>query len=791
MKAPVPADVVPGSQVEIEGFSNPGEFAPVVALATARLAGPGRRPLPLQVDNPAILSMEAENRWAAIQGTIRGVTYFENENLTLDMTVGGQPFAVRLLGESSPQALAGWIDSEAAIEGILSPMFDAWRHLQAFHLLAYSRRFIRIVKPAPPDPFAVPVTAIPELWEFQSLRSPDHRFKTAGVVTLAKRDGTVYLADGGNGLRIQTGFANPLRVGQRVEAAGFLPLQSTDRTLENAVWRSAGAGSLPSPVRATALEALGGSLDSRLIQLDAELLDSRISFGDRLLMLQAGNTMFTAYLEEPQPSQSVSDLRLGSMLRLTGVCAVRWDWQRTPPEVLSFRLLLRTPADVAIIQLASWWTLRHTLIILGFSFAGALLFLIWGVSLRARVRAQTGVIRAKLEREAHLESQLAEAQKMESIGRLAGGVAHDFNNLLTVINGYSALVLQGLRDDNQMRGPISEVLHAGERVADLTRQLLAFSRKQVHQPRPLNLNSLISEDEALLRRLLGERVRVTTRLAPALALVTADPGQIHQVLLNLAANGRDAMPQGGTLELVTVNVDIDAATASGRPEAAPGPYVMLAAADTGIGMDAETREHIFEPFFTTKSRTNGTGLGLSTVYGIVRQNHGFIEVESNPGEGSVFRIYLPAIRGVEPPLETPATASPTPNSGSATILVVEDSEPVRRLAADSLRQHGYRVLEAESGEAAARLVATLQQPIDLLLTDVVMPGMTGRQLAERIQALLPAVNVLFTSGYSEELVQNGGLDPGVAFLAKPFTPDELIAKVQELLHRKGGPSDRF
>jgi nitrogen-specific signal transduction histidine kinase/CheY-like chemotaxis protein len=407
------------------------------------------------------------------------------------------------------------------------------------------------------------------------------------------------------------------------------------------------------------------------------------------------------------------------------------------------------------------------------------------------VGAQTGVIRAKLEHEAHLESQLAQAQKMESIGRLAGGVAHDFNNLLTVINGYSALILQGLRDDNQMRARISEVLHAGERAADLTRQLLAFSRKQVHQPRPVSLNSLISEDQALLRRLLGEDVRVTTKLASALALVTADPGQIHQVLLNLAANARDAMPEGGTLDLVTGNVDIDAATASGRLEVAPGPYAMLAAADTGIGMDAETREHIFEPFFTTKSRTNGTGLGLSTVYGIVRQNHGFIEVESNPGEGSVFRIYLPAIRGVEPLVETPATASPTPTSGSATILVVEDSEPVRRLAADALRQHGYNVLEAESGEAAARLVPTLQQPINLLLTDVVMPGMTGRQLAERIQALLPAVNVLFTSGYSEELVQNGGLDPGVAFLAKPFTPNELIAKVQELLLGKGGPSDRL
>jgi signal transduction histidine kinase/ActR/RegA family two-component response regulator len=791
LKSPAPVQVVPGTQVEIEGFSNPGEFAPVVALATARALGAGRRFPALQVTNPAVLDVSFENRWASIRGVVRGITYFENENLTLEMAVAGQQFAVRLLGESNPEALSGWVDAEVAIEGILSPMFDAERHLQAFHLLAYGRRFVRVLQPAPRDPFAVPATSIPELWSFQSLQSPYHRFKTVGVVTLAKPNGTVYLSDGGSGLRIQTGFANPLRVGQRVEALGFLPLQRTDRTLENVVWRSAGSGPSPSPIPATAEEALGGSLDSRLVRLDAHLLDSRISFGDRLLLLQSGNSIFRAYLEEPQPSAFLNELRLGSMVRLTGICAVQWDWQQSPPESRSFRLLLRTPDDVEVIQLASWWTLRHTLIILGLSFAGALLFFAWGVSLRRRVRTQTAVIRAKLEREAHLESQLAQAQKMESIGRLAGGVAHDFNNLLTVINGYSALILQGLRQDDDRRGPVAAILHAGERAADLTQQLLAFGRKQVRQPRPVNLNSLISENELLLGRLLGEDVRVTTRLDPALGLVTADPGQLHQVLLNLAANARDAMPGGGALDLVTRSVDIDAAYALDRAEVTPGAYVMLAAADTGAGMDAETREHIFEPFFTTKGRATGTGLGLSTVYGIVRQNGGFIEVESNPGNGSTFRIYLPSIPGVAVSNDNAAASSPLAARGSATILVVEDSEQVRRLAVDSLRSHGYQVLEADSGETAAQLVTTLQQPIDLLLTDVVMPGMTGRQLAERIRSLLPGVKVLFTSGYSEELVNDrGALDPRVPFLAKPFKPAELIAKVADLLDRQVDPPDR-
>jgi two-component system cell cycle sensor histidine kinase/response regulator CckA len=379
-----------------------------------------------------------------------------------------------------------------------------------------------------------------------------------------------------------------------------------------------------------------------------------------------------------------------------------------------------------------------------------------------------------------LETQLRVAQKMEGIGRLAGGIAHDFNNLLTAILGYAELMESQLEDES-LKSELREIRLAGERAAALTRQLLAFSRKQVLQPRILNLNAVVSEMEKLLRRLIGEDVELTTRLDPALESVKADPGQLEQVLMNLAVNARDAMPEGGTLTIETANTVLDAGFTTAHPGARSGEYAILTVADTGIGMSDEVRSHAFEPFFTTKEHGKGTGLGLATAYGIVKQSDGYITVDSEPGRGTTFRIYFPRATGPATASERGERSALSPR-GTETILLVEDESGVRRLSRTILEAQGYIVLEAAAGDEALEVARSHAREIQLVATDVVMPGMSGRELWDRLKTLRPDSRVLFMSGYTDDAIaRHGVLEPGIAFLQKPFTPFSLAQKVREVL----------
>jgi PAS domain S-box-containing protein len=381
-----------------------------------------------------------------------------------------------------------------------------------------------------------------------------------------------------------------------------------------------------------------------------------------------------------------------------------------------------------------------------------------------------------------LELQFLQAQKLEGIGRLAGGIAHDFNNLLTAIGGYADLAWQSLTAEAQIRGDLEEIQKAVDRASNLTRQLLAFARKQIIEPRILNLNDLIVEMDKLLRRVIGEDIDLVTRPAPGLGWVKADPGQIEQVLINLAVNARDAMPEGGKLTIETRNVVLDSTYARGHQSVTEGSYVLLAVSDTGVGMDAEVQSHLFEPFFTTKGRGKGTGLGLATCYGIVKQHGGNIWVYSEVGQGTTFKIYLPRAEEPADAAAPPAEPRALPR-GKETVLVVEDEAAVRVLAARVLREQGYTVLEAGDGAEAMRVAAaSAPSAIDLLLTDVVMPHMSGTAVAAQITARYPNLKVLFISGYTDSaIVHHGRLDEGVAFLHKPFTPPVLIRKVREVL----------
>jgi PAS domain S-box-containing protein len=380
-----------------------------------------------------------------------------------------------------------------------------------------------------------------------------------------------------------------------------------------------------------------------------------------------------------------------------------------------------------------------------------------------------------------LEDQLRQSQKMEAIGQLAGGVAHDFNNLLTAINGYSGLALQKIDDNHPLRGYLEEIKKAGDRAANLTRQLLAFGRKQILQPLPISLNDVVTDMNKMLRRLIGEDIALTAKLDPALKKIKADPGQIEQVLVNLIVNARDSMPQGGKLTIETTTIDLDREYAGRHVGVVPGRYVMLAVSDTGTGMSEDTRARIFDPFFTTKEKGKGTGLGLSTVYGIVKQSGGNIWVYSEIGHGTTFKVYLPELAVAPQKTEAAAVESLMPG-GSETILLVEDEDVVRGLARKILEHAGYHVLEASRGEEAVRLFHQQAQPIDLLLTDVVMPETSGKEVADRLTELLPGLRVLFMSGYTDEaIVHHGVLDSNVEFIQKPFTPAALVRKVRAVL----------
>ena len=380
-----------------------------------------------------------------------------------------------------------------------------------------------------------------------------------------------------------------------------------------------------------------------------------------------------------------------------------------------------------------------------------------------------------------LEQQLRQSQKMEAVGRLAGGIAHDFNNLLMVISGYSEFLLDRLGPDPELRAPAQEIANAAGRASSLTRQLLAFSRKQMLAPKILDLNGVVTENLKMLTRMIGEDIDLVMIPAADLGAVRADAGQIEQVIMNLAVNARDAMPAGGKLTIETSNVSLDEDYARYHAPLKPGNYVMLAISDTGAGMDAETQSRIFEPFFTTKG-PKGTGLGLSTVYGIVKQSGGYIWVYSEPGKGTTFKIYLPRVADMVESTAPVVAESVAAEPGTETILLVEDEANLRYLARQFLEKQGYRVLEAADGAVAMQIVVAHEGVIHLLLTDVIMPGMNGRELAQRISEIRPNTKVLYMSGYTENVIgRNGTLDAGIRLLQKPFTLRDLKSKVREVL----------
>jgi two-component system cell cycle sensor histidine kinase/response regulator CckA len=400
----------------------------------------------------------------------------------------------------------------------------------------------------------------------------------------------------------------------------------------------------------------------------------------------------------------------------------------------------------------------------------------------ANAQLYTERTQAEKEREA-LQEQLRQSQKMEAIGRLAGGVAHDFNNLLTVIKGYSQLSLAEMKQGDPFRENIEEIKKSADRASDLTRQLLAFSRRQIMEMKVIDLNTVLNNLDKMLRRVIGEDIELVTVLGEDLGQVKTDPGQIEQVIMNLSVNARDAMRKGGKLTLETANVELDEKYARGHIAVKPGPYVMLSVSDTGVGMSPEVRDRVFEPFFTTKEKGKGTGLGLSTVYGIVKQSGGNIWVYSEPGKGTTFKIYLPRVDEPLEEIKEKVVKDDLPR-GNETVLIVEDEEDVLKLAGRILSRQGYKVLEATSGNDALEVCREEKQPIHLILTDVVMPQMSGRELIEKCREVRQDFKAVYMSGYTNNAITHHGvLEKGMNYIQKPFTVDGLARKVREVLDK--------
>ena len=881
----------PGQLVEIEGISATPDFAPQIDKPKIRILGQGSLPEARRVTYGRMASSQEDSQWVEIEGIVRNVTKGDAQ-LTLDLAAEGGRLSVVIPGVHG--AVPGClVDAKVRIQGVCGAAFNTKNQITGVILYSPSLNQLRLVEPAPSNAFLAPRRPIASLLRFTPQGASGHRVKVRGVVTFQQPGSALFVKEENDGLQVRTLATTSIRTGDLVEVVGFPAVGEYSAVLRDAVFRRIGAGPTPVPVSVTAGQALDGSHDADFVRIQARLLDA--TPGPNTLNMESGNILFLAQVEDPVPAKSLQALVPGSLLQLTGICILQADEDHNPQ---SFRILVRSMNDVAVIQPPPWGDIKRMLRIIAVLATLALATTLWAFLLKRQVAEKTDSIRDSLEREAsareryqelfenandmvftcdldghftslnkagrrmvgcdlpdvlkmnltqilapeysalaremlqgaseegprtyeveivtrkngrlrvdlgttliqrdgkppevqgigrditrhrRLEEQLRHAQKMEAAGRLAGGVAHDFNNLLTVISGFGQLVLGRLESTDPKYPHLAEILKAADRGATLTRQLLAFSRQQVLQPQVLDLNVTLTNIDRMLRHLIGEDVELSIVPGPALGRVKADPGEIDQVILNLAVNARDAMPHGGRLTLQTENVNLDEARAAGHYPIRPGQYVLLTVSDTGCGMDAETQKHIFEPFFTTKEQGKGTGLGLATVHGIVHQSGGYIYVYSELGNGSCFKIYLPRVDQVAEPAKS-RQAIEHHARGTETILVVEDEAMVRDLTLEVLKESGYTVISAERPDDALRICAQNPAPIDLLLTDVVMPGMSGLELAERLKPERPKMKVLYVSGYTADAVARRGMsDPKTAFLQKPFAPGALVRKVREVL----------
>ena len=756
-----------GQRVRITGRSEKGGFAPVIRQSSLQILGNASLPRPVRIDPGELFQGWEENIWAEIEGLATAVVSDGMSN-QLELFAGPKRLLIWFSEATPVQTLNSLIGSRVLVRGVYSPLYTASGDLAGFRLFTPSTSLLKVIEPPPSEE---EFRSIASLSQFDVRGLPRHRFRTSGTVTYRDSMGRIYLQDGGSALQVVgTGGGDP-PLNTWATLDGFLSPDSGMPRMEHVRWLSTTRGPMPAVRQALAESLASAELQGRLVTIEAFLEDRHTSGGELQLELISGRTRFTAHMEAPGSSDAFPEIRPGALLRLTGVSAPAAGQHLGGALVPS--LWLRNDQDISLVRSAPWWDLRRAVYAASAASLLLVIVLVWVVRLRHNLVVE-------MARRSSLEEQLLHAQKLESVGRLAGGVAHDFNNYLTVVLGYTSLLLDQFPENGLIRSQLNTIREVGQKTASLTRQLLAFSRKQVMQPVPSDLNEIISNAKSTLLPLIGEHIEIVMSLG-AVDHANIDPAQFMQVLVNLAVNARDAMPNGGTLIFETMNMDLGPRDV--RPEYGlqPGKYACVTVSDTGEGMDRATRERIFEPFFTTKEAGRGTGLGLAVVFGIVKQSKGHIQVQSKPGFGTRFRIYLPTAERPVPCMQEPQLSSKK-QLGSETILVVEDQTAVRQLVSTALQKHGYRVISAPGPMQALSILENTTVSIELLLTDVVMPEMSGRVLAAEASTKRPGIRVLYMSGHSEEILSSQEVaGERIDCLEKPFTADQVAAAVREVL----------
>jgi signal transduction histidine kinase len=767
--------------VRIRGYTAPGGFSPVVTRPEITVLGTTNLPKPVQVTFGDISLGGYDCQWIEISGWVSSQKPVDHLTVFAVTTAQGE-FEVRIPKGGLPVLAERWVQFRGVCGASAGKPGSSIIGIR-LSVPAFQDEFVHVL-PQTSASEATPPDSILDLRTFNPRVDTTRFSKVGGCVTFARPPTKYYLQDDTGGLLVEPRWSLDLRLGDYCELIGF-PVRQGDQVMLRAVKvTSAHATNPPPPTSVTPREIVSsGEHHAELVRITGRIVQTRPRSEYSVIYLQEAGIDFGAVLD--RVGEIPSFCQPGARVAVTGICVRH---QEAEEQLSGFRILLRGPTDLELVDPPPFWSL--TRILQGTAVMGGLMLVafVWVALLRRRVQEQTDLVRQRLESEAKLRDRLRSAQKMEAVGQLAGGIAHDFNNILTVIQGNLGLALGTAGMPQEAVSCVQDAEAAAERASKLTRQLLAFSRKQVLQATTVDLNEVVAGMGKMLGRLLGEQIQLECRYAPALPLIKADPHMLEQILMNLCVNARDAMPAGGVLSIATQRVTLEESQAEIHPEGRPGEFVVLTVSDTGLGMSKEVLQHIFEPFFTTKDVGKGTGLGLATVLGIAQQHEGWVEAQSTPGKGSSLRVYLPVPEKpiqAAPPLQTQSECA----NGSGVILVAEDEPSVRLLLCACLKRAGYVVLQARDGAEALNLWASQRDEIDLLVTDMVMPGgISGRDLAQRLRAERPTLPVLYTSGYSAEMVNEGlDLQPGINYLPKPYTPALITQTVSRCLAQRSGP----
>jgi two-component system, cell cycle sensor histidine kinase and response regulator CckA len=802
-----PQTAKPGTIVVVDGVTSEGDFVPVITNAFLRRAGWWN--LNLQEKQPVTLEQAQtglENgRWVEMRGYVRAVTTLGDDLRKIELTTLSGEFEVLV---PSSRTLEDFVGSIVRVQGVCSAIANARHQLTGIRIWTPASKYILVEEPESTDVFAAPMRPLGSLRQFNMERTLNQRMRTAGTVVMHVPGRYLYVQDGADSVYALSQQLDPLHPGDRVDVVGFPGSQGRRFLLREAVYRRLAGGVEPAPVQLAAMRSVNLDFEGLLAQAEGTLLNTVRKEGETRLLVRGPDSIFEASLDwfAPGGTLNAGKLEPGSRLALVGIYEVQSDEYGQPR---SFLIHLRSWNDVKLLERPPWWTLARLLWVLVGVLAVFLIGLVWGIlitrknallrqaqaelqaandQLGIRVAERTSELEAantqlkqEITKQLKLEAQLRHSQKMEAVGQLAAGVAHDFNNILTVIKGNASLLQEQFQQNPPSAGSLPDISAAAERAARLVRQLLAFSRKQLLKPERLNLGRVVNHLEEMLKRLLGDHITLEVLAAPGLPPIRADLSMMEQIIMNLSVNARDAMPKGGRLTIRIESVTITPDDAHKITEIRPGLYVCLSVADTGCGIAPELLPRVFDPFFTTKEVGKGTGLGLATVYGIVKQHNGRVEVQSVLNQGTTFRIFLPADVDHTPSRDPSSPPETTVKKGTECVLVVEDEDHVRSLAVAVLRKNGYRVLEAASGQAALDIFQSQGSDIDLLFTDVMMPGsLLGDELATRLRATKPSLAVLFTSGYTPD-ANKPDAQGAVHFLLKPFTPAQMLTAIRQCL----------